>query len=85
MLFFTEICYFFPEIRKKNSLNMFSFTVLYFFLYVLFFVIVAVADHDLLQALFCETVPLVSQDVLVRAEGSLYIHAFTHTSPKTLP
>ena len=52
---------------------MFNFRVLYFFLYVLFFVIVAVADNDLLQALFCETVPLVSQDVLVRAEGSLYI------------
>ena len=59
---------------------MFSFRVLYFFLYVLFFVvIVAVADHDLLQALFCETVPLISQDVLVRAEGSLYIHTGSWT------
>ena len=51
---------------------MFSFRELFFFLYVLFFVIAAVADHDLLQALFCETVPLVSQDVLVRAEGPLH-------------
>ena len=41
---------------------------------VLFLVVVAVAQHDLLQVLLGEAVPLVGQDVLVQAKQALNIH-----------